>query len=244
MTPPRLDDAQLGTVTLATTEDLARLERAKDHRRRHFFAGATFPNPEGGLLTFTKGEYDAFVEYSRKLSLGAPVPPINPSIPILRITFSTRRLLVEPAPSAAGVSGRLYPCAAGASDDAWPLSAEIMSRDRFLTQDGAEDIVDYLDASDRPEDYEVMIHHANWDPVGWKWGAPTMTLLPPPGDLCFALMQINWPVWTPTTGKPLRIPEAMINAALGPLPRVVPFDRSEQPGYPTASATTATTAAP
>lgn len=72
-------------------------------------------------------------------------------------------------------------------------------------------------------EYELLFNYRN-SPVRQP-ADTTVTLQPMTEDLCIAFKALNWPVAAPTLGPPMRIPRETINAAVGPLPRVLTIRR-------------------
>jgi hypothetical protein len=229
-----LDDAQFSAVVVPTAEDMVRRSQAEDSLSRQLFAGATVRDPERGIITFTENDYEAYREYVREHSKLRGLPPGQKGrrleLPILRISFFTRRILIEPAASKTVhiADGSLYFCDSGDPLNNRLASAKIMWRGRFVTNQTAQDIQSALSISPLPQEYEVFVPYTNWDRRSWRAGMETATLLPAPGDLCLALVELGYPLPS-TTGRPLRIEKAAVAAALGPLPREISATQADEP---------------
>lgn len=230
---PPLDDARLGEVRLATPEDMAQYAQAKDRIARQSFGGVSFSNNGVIVAKFTKDQYDDYVAYMREhpVPIGANPPPA-PDWPKLYISFSTRRMLIEPEDSSADV--RLYLCD---SDDPWPQligSDELMWRGNFITGQSSHNIRAALEAGSQPQEYEIIVEYLyqeGWENLfhnnGATQNAPPnkseyVTSLPPPSDLCLARQELRWPLPS-ALGRPLRIKKEIVTKALGTLPRRLPF---------------------
>jgi hypothetical protein len=231
-TPPALDDARLDVVEVATSDDLLRFSHAKQALDRQLFGGATFRDLQNRIVTFTEDNYDGYQAYIGQHPEIIPIAKdrADLDLPTLRISFFTSRMLIEPEVSETVYQafGSLYLC-----DDGNPLgdslaSADVMWRGRFVTGQIAENIKTALGAGAQPQEYEIIVRYTNYkERRSWRPGAEAVTLLPPPGDLCFALVKMNYPLPS-TAGRPLRINKEAVKAVLGTLPREIPL-RPHQP---------------
>lgn len=217
---PPLDDARLEGIRLATAEDMERHERAQAVRSREGFGGASVQDPVKGRIDFSAAEYDEYLRYERE----HPTPDFNPPCrrpryPNLRISFSTRRLLLEPDPRNPymGAYSRLYFC------DAEPIygfgATEVMWKGRFLTRQRASDLKSALAASPQPQAFEIFVpyaHSKDWREI--EPGNFAVTLMPPRGELCLSRIEFGYPT---VVGKPLRIGKEAAANALGRLPRTL-----------------------
>jgi hypothetical protein len=94
-----------------------------------------------------------------------------------------------------------------------------MWRDRFVfMRNIAAEIEEERAASAEPQEYEVSVLYTHWAENDVRGPASTVTLLPPPDDVCLALQEMHWPLAGPTHGKPLRISRETLAALLAPLP--------------------------
>jgi hypothetical protein len=209
---PRLDDAKLVSVGVATSADQARLSQAKEQLAREIFGGASIRDPQNGLLVFSSADYDAYRAYKRDH------PELNPwsqsltewPWPVLRITFSTSRILFEEDDPNGSRQGLLSFCSGSEIG-----SGDLLWQGRVLTRGIAGQIK--AAAAAGPQMYEtfVLYTHAT-DALP---NDTAVMLLPPADDLCLSIFTFaNWPVGS-TTGTSLRIPKNSVAAALGILPR-------------------------
>jgi hypothetical protein len=215
MTP--LDDATLGSVSLATMQDQLRLDAADERDRRESFLGATIIELNGPTTRFGPGEYNAFVAYrDRDLRFVRSGRRVGMEWPVLRASFLTRRSI-----EADGL-GRMYFCDSGESS--WRLgSAKLMWRGRIIGDEVSRQIEAALASSPQPLEYEFLFEYTATEETGpLPSGARSVTLAAPASDLCFSLVQYGM-LHPPRYGRPLRIPKDAVAAALGALPRSIPI---------------------
>jgi hypothetical protein len=223
---PPLDDAKLEGVRLATSDDFARCAKADEILSRQMFGGASVRDPQRGLITFGKDDYDAFEDYTR----GHPLPfpeALTPrgscgargGWPALDISFSTRRHLIETDHGLPVAALQLCDKDLDSRPETTPylkgrisVGSNVMWRGRVVVDQAAGDIDAALTADSQPQSYEIIFPY---------YYQQNNTLLPPPGDLCLSLTDwSNWPLGG-GMGRPLHIDKAAVINALGPLPRDV-----------------------
>ncbi len=94
--PPSLGDAQIGSIRLATAEDLTRLQQAQDELKRQIFGGAIIHDRKLGEIHFNQNEFDQADRYEREHGLPTISSVGRPrSGPRLLISFYTDVVLVD-----------------------------------------------------------------------------------------------------------------------------------------------------
>ena len=211
---PRLDDAQLDNIRVATVEDQQRYEDALNRWRRESFAGASVRDPRRGVITFGPDDYDAWLFYAGVDGL-LRTQPTSIDWPKFVVSFSTRRVLVEPGDLP---TLRLYICG---DENPIALAGLITRGGRIVTDRDREAIEHAIQRESRAQTYEVLIDYTNWD---WRQSRnrhDPILLRAPTDDVCLSLVKIRWPIARPAIGSPLRIPKELIERTTGPLPRIV-----------------------
>lgn len=124
--PPPLDDAQLGEITLASSEDQARFLEARMQYERDTFGGVTFnsrvPNQEP--ITFGPEDYDQYLAYLKSHRGTGLIPAHQIQLgpkwydwPIVRLTFRSEHRLFDQSDLSPSVD--FYLCDKKAED--WEL---------------------------------------------------------------------------------------------------------------------------
>lgn len=219
-----LDDAELITIARASSEDIARYQRALELSAREGFGGASINDTRRGIrVSFTADQYDEYLAFMRDHpELDAVWSLRTPrEWPVGRISFRSRRVLIDPR-SASGPAVIFSLC--DAVKDERQLygfgMSNIMWNSKFVGRERALQIEQALQTDTQPQDYEVFFRYVYWDGMGksvLRKDDP-ITLLPLPGDLCLALYVWNHPLPS-SVGRPLRIDKVVVNEGLGPLPR-------------------------
>ena len=217
--PQSLDDAQLITIRLERAEDRTRFAIAHEIRLLEWFGELTFEDPERGTVIFTMNDYSAYQAYLLKHPhLLRPSNTSNVDWATLNISFRTQRALVKP--DDLSVMTVIYFCDGGPVWGNRLISSDLMWRGRLMTSDTVKEIETALAAIPEPQEYEVRASYTYWAEIDGPRPLTTITLKPPPGDLCVALEKMNWPMPVrPTYGRQLRIDREAVAAVLGPLPR-------------------------
>jgi hypothetical protein len=216
-TMPPLDDAQLGTVRLATTDDFHRYDSAELIRSREGFGSATIHDRETGVTT-TFNDFDAYRAYEKSEGRESKgLAETHRNWPILRISFRTRQILIRPDDYSA--SGWIYFCDA---DDPMESdlfgSADVVWRGRFLAGRSAQEIEAALTTAPAGQEYEILFPYTKIEEQRPVLNATSVTLAAPTNDLCFSLVGLGM-LHPPFKGRPLRIDKE----SLGPLPRPIPI---------------------
>ena len=169
----------------------------------------TLRYPTKGVIEFS--DYDAFRNYEHDHPELSPLPehPSKWPWPVLHVTFSTARILLDDEDPDFSRLGELSFCSGtriGTGDILW--------QSRVVTHSIAGRIK--AAAAAGPQTYEIFVSytHASVHP-----DRTAATLLPPPDDLCLSILTWkNWPAG-PTTGTSLLISRDSVASALGILPR-------------------------
>jgi hypothetical protein len=206
--PPSLGDAQIGSIRLATAEDLTRLQQAQDELKRQIFGGAIIHDRKLGEIHFNQNEFDQADRYEREHGLPTISSVGRPrSGPRLLISFYTDVVLVD-----SGDENTIYTTDANLILCDHPQMmvgrSTLMWNGRFLSSALLPKIKRSAVSNHKPQEYEVMI------PI--SPAARAVTLMRPPGDLCLALIKYNWP-FHDTHGAPLRIDWRTVKTVLLPL---------------------------
>ena len=226
-----LDDAHLGEVTLASSEDKARLLQAERQYAVETFGRSTIARgPYEEPTIFWPGNYDEYLAYIVDHPDSGLTPtshvlfiPQAHKWPLLRLTFTSERQLFTEDDLMPTVDFNL--CGKDKQNHSEELHgvghARILWRDQIVYPPVSSDIAEALENGLKPQEYEIFFEYYYWDYEIDSSGTRWRMLLPLPDDLCASLYQQNWPL-RPTEGRPLRIDQALVNAAAGPLPRPVP----------------------
>jgi hypothetical protein len=190
---PTLSQAELAQVGLATPDEEARLQAAKDAYRDE-----------------------------QKPRIRLKVTVIQPDWPILWVTFRSAQQLFNPLEAGERYAS-VYLCSLRDEEvNARRLAREsILWRDRIVGQKAARQIAEELRAGAAPQEYKVFFRYMNWDRTAPRQNGDPITLVSLEEDLCLSLKKINDP-FAPSIGEPLRIDKEAVNAAVGTLPRSLP----------------------
>ncbi len=222
-----LDDAELTGLALASSEDLARYDKAKERRARETFGSASFSDGRGNTIaSFGADEYDEYQAYLRDhpekdpyLGLKTALQKAMPAWPTISLTFQSTRALFDTG-EASFLTVAFFLCDEESGERrlygfGMP---DVMWRDRFVGEELAQEIEEAQRSEAQPQEYEVFFDYVHWNQEEHlQEGAPAK-LLPLPGDLCLALDRPNYP-FPSRVGRPLRTDKNVVNEALAPLPR-------------------------
>ena len=227
--PPSLDHAELKEVTLASPDDLTRLNRAQELWERESFGYVSFSDGRGNILASFEGEeeYDDYLAYLRKQGKSTPTEVREwrqrkgPHWPQMRITFqSTHSLFEQPVWFI-----EFYNC--GKTDDFWEWDSlhfgnpKIMWRNRIVDTEVSREIEEILETGGKPQTYEMFFKYVHSNREDYLRNGTPPVLLPLSDDLCisFTIRDILLGVGV---GRPFRIDGNLVNAAVGDLPRPRP----------------------
>lgn len=223
-----LDDARLVEVGPASPDDLTRYAQARAAYARELFAGASFADGRGEVVTFSADQYDEYRACLRDHPIVEPgqhvAPP--PQWPVMRLVFTTDRALFDPEAGAVP-NAIFYLCTSGPEQGhlyGFGLG-EVTWHGRIVTLKRAREIARLREAGARSQTYELFFDYVYWDVAQTRSEGQQITLLPLPDDLCVAMSRWNLPL-PASVGRPLRIARERVNAAAGPVPRPL-FDRDD-----------------
>lgn len=226
---PALDDAELVSVTVASPDDLARYSQAKSIFYRETFGGASFSDGKGQILvSFSAGEYDAYLAYLVEHPDQLPNQVNRANWPTLRMAFRSRHVLFDPG--ATTTSGSFFFCEQdrlGARIYGFG-PGDILWRGRFVAARVAEEIEAAARTDTQLQNYEVFFDYVYWDTDQPRRSGEAVMLLPLPADVCFAIERPRYP-FPAAFGRPLRITKDMINQAVGTLPRPIELPSGNTP---------------
>lgn len=228
--PPPLDDAQLGEITLATIEDRARLREAEEHHARETFGSVTFSRgPNQAPITFGPDDYDAYLAYLENhpeegltpTSLIVGILPKSERWPLLRLTFRSNRPLFDESDLLPSVD--FYLC--DKNTQGWELygfgTPRLVWQNKIVYPPVSKEIDNSLKKSASPQEYEVFFSYIYWGHTDKNDETRHPILMPLPGDLCISMFSGGF-FSGPRVGRPLRIDKDLVNAAVGDLPRAAP----------------------
>lgn len=160
-----LDDAELTGLALASSEDLARYDRAKEQHARETFGYSSFSDGRGNIVaSFDADEYDDYLAYLREhperapnSDLRTPYQNAMSSFPRVRLTFQTRRALFDPGH--ASIPNVIFYLCDEQSSDWRPYGfgmQEVMWRNRFASRELVQEIENVQQAEAQLQEYEVF----------------------------------------------------------------------------------------
>jgi len=141
----------------------------------------------------------------------------TPDWPNLKIAFATKTSLIEPEDSG-WVGGLPYLCdIVDPREDSLGI-VTLLWKGRVLTGQVAREIEAVRSSSQDAQVYEAYVTYTQTEEDPVPKDAKTVTLKALSGDLCFGLF--DWGLLA-ADGRPLRIERALVERALGTLPRTL-----------------------
>jgi hypothetical protein len=224
-----LDDAKVENLTLASSADIERYQKALAIWARGMFGGATFSDGKGHITaSFKADQYDEYLEYESEHPVPAMPRSTTPKWPILHLTFESNQLLLD-SNSSNDLKVAFWLCKdQGDSSRLYGFGVDpVMWHGQFVTPKIGGQINAELSGSKTPQMYEVFFEYINWSKEDFQRDR-FITLLPLPEDLCMATYAYNFPM-SPSIGRPLRISKELINQTMGDLSKPLLEMESEPP---------------